>query len=208
MSWTTERSSPMSRLNRVDLPTFGRPAPELPRVELPPVRVGLVGHHDHGALRPAEDVGHPVVLVGDADRAVDDEQDHVGVLDGLLRLLRHLAVERALVGREPAAGVDHGELVAGPLGVEQLAVARHAGLLLDDRLAPADDPVHERRLADVGAADDGDDGLGAHAGTGAPTRAARRAWPSVATISTGRGRSAGVVPSRNVPFERHTSGSR
>ena len=39
-------------------------------------------------------------------------------------------------------------------------------------------------------------------------RAARRAWPSVATTSTGRGSSAGVVPSRKRPPDRQTSGSR
>ena len=46
-----------------------------------------------------------------------------------------------------------------PLGVDLLAVAGDAGALLDDRLAPADDAVDERRLADVRPADDGDDGL-------------------------------------------------
>ena len=44
-----------------------------------------------------------------------------------------------------------------PLGVELVAVAGDTGPFLDDRLAAADDPVHERRLADVRAADDGDD---------------------------------------------------
>ena len=43
-----------------------------------------------------------------------------------------------------------------PLALERLAVAGDAGLLVDDRLAPADQPVDERRLADVGEADDGD----------------------------------------------------
>ena len=40
------------------------------------------------------------------------------------------------------------------------------------------------------------------------SRARRRAMPSVGTTSTGRGRSAGVVPSRKRPSDRQTSGSR
>ena len=59
---------------------------------------------------------------------------------------------------EPAAGVDDDERAAVPVGLEHLAVAGDAGLLLDDRVAPADEAVDQRRLADVGAADDGDDG--------------------------------------------------
>ncbi len=59
--------------------------------------------------------------------------------------------------RQPAAGVDDGERAAVPVGLEHLAVAGDAGLLLDDGVAPPDEAVHQRRLADVGAADDGDD---------------------------------------------------
>ena len=55
----------------------------------------------------------------------------------------------------PAAGVDDGERAAVPVGVVGHPVAGHAGHVLDDRLAAADDPVDQRRLADVGAADDG-----------------------------------------------------
>ena len=37
------------------------------------------------------------------------------------------------------------------------AIARDAGGIVDDRAAGAQDPVEERRFADVGPADDGDD---------------------------------------------------
>ena len=58
----------------------------------------------------------------------------------------------------PAAGVDEGEATAGPLGLVGDPVPSHARHVLDDGLATAEDPVDEGRLADVGAADDGDDG--------------------------------------------------
>ena len=109
------------------------------------------------------------------------------------------------VGQQPAAGVDDGERAAVPVGLEHLAVAGDAGLLLDDRVAAADEPVHQRRLADVRPADDGDHGERRRSST----RTARTSEaPSVATTSTGRGRSAGVLPSRKRPFESTTSGSR
>ena len=66
------------------------------------------------------------------------------------------AVSPASPGPQPAAGVDEHERAAVPLGDELAAVAGDARALLDDRGAPADDAVHERRLADVRTADDGD----------------------------------------------------
>ena len=56
--------------------------------------------------------------------------------------------------RQPAAGVDHGEGPPAPLGVELLAVAGHAGPLLDHRRPTADDAVDQRGLADVGPSGD------------------------------------------------------
>src|SRR5690606_4400357 len=52
------------------------------------------------------------------------------------------------------------EAASVPVGLDLLAVAGHARLLLDDRLATPHDAVQQRGLADVGSADDGDDGEG------------------------------------------------
>ncbi len=182
---------------------------ERPDVAAPRFAVDLVRDQQHRALRSPQPLGDARVLFGDADRGVDDEDHRVGLAHGALRLRAHLLVERGST-REPPARVDDAELGALPLRVERLAVAGDTRKLLDDRVAATHHPVHERRLADVRPSDDGDDGEahgGAHAGapTGTPS-AARSATPSVAMTSTGRGRSAGVEPSRNLPSERHTSG--
>ncbi|MDQ1020708.1 hypothetical protein QFZ43_007257 [Streptomyces afghaniensis] len=58
----------------------------------------------------------------------------------------------------PAAGVDDLEAAARPLGLVGHTVASDTGLVLDDGLAAADDAVHQGRLADIGAADHGEDG--------------------------------------------------
>ena len=93
------------------------------------------------------------------DRHVDHEDDGVGLPDGPLGLGGHLL--RSSLASPPACQPPvstSGELPAGPLGVQRLAVPGDARLLLDDRLAAADDAVDQGGLADVGAADDGDDG--------------------------------------------------
>ncbi len=111
------------------------------------------------------------------------KQHHVGAADGFGRLRAHLRRERRLLAGEagvafgqPPAGVDDAETAADPLRRELAPVARDAGALFDDRGAPADDAVHERRLADVRAPDDRDDGeFGAHdADTGITCREAQR----------------------------------
>ena len=139
--------------------------------------------------------------------ASDHHEDDVGLADRLLALAAHLVVERRALGH-PAPGVDEREGHALPLGVDQLAVAGDAGLLLHDRGALAHDPVDQRGLADVGPADDRDGRVGREGHGRSSPRAARRAWPSVGMTSTGRGRSSGPVPSRKRPLDRHTSGSR
>ena len=58
----------------------------------------------------------------------------------------------------PAPGVHDGEGAAVPVGVVGHPVAGHAGHVLDDRLAAAEDPVDQGGLADVGAADDREHG--------------------------------------------------
>src|SRR5262249_22819046 len=104
----------------------------------------------------------------------------------------------------PSAGVDDGELAAVPFGDELLAVARHTRLLFDDRATAADDPVHQRRLAHVRAADDGNDGTRRAGHVSARIRSA----PVVPATSTTRGGSAMRPPSRKQSSERTTSGRR
>ena len=103
-----------------------------------------------------QDLDDGLVVVGDADGRVDDEQHRVGEADRDLGLAGDPLGQAAGVG-VPAAGVDDGEGAAGPVGVVGDPVAGDAGHVLDDGLAAADDPVDQRGLADVGAADDGED---------------------------------------------------
>ncbi len=118
--------------------------------------VDLVREHEHRPVRLAQDLRDLLVAGRDPRLRVDDEEDEVGLLDGLARLVRDRPRERCRIGDVDAAGVDEQEPFRVPLADELLAVARDAGCLVDDRRARAAEPVHERRLADVREADDRD----------------------------------------------------
>ena len=125
--------------------------------------VDLVGAEHDGLAGPAQQLDDGLVGVGGADRGVHDEDDRVGGLDRVLGLGGDGGVDAEDV-LLPAAGVDDLEAAACPLGLVGDAVAGDAGLVLDDGLAAADDAVHQGRLADIRAADDGEDGQRAVAG--------------------------------------------
>ena len=129
---------------------------ELPGVGLAPVRVDLVRDDNHLLAVPAHELGNNGVVPGDARRRVDHEEHEVGGPEGAERLLGHLHVE-LVATFEHSPGVDDEKRAPVPVALELEAVPRDAGLGLDDRDLPAREAVHERRLADVRAPDDGDD---------------------------------------------------
>ena len=89
-------------------------------------------------------------------RASTTSSGDLGVGDRLARLVLDRDGERVVVLEVDAAGVDQRQPAAVPLGRELLAVARDPGPLVHDRLARLREAVDERRLPDVGVADDGD----------------------------------------------------
>jgi hypothetical protein len=118
--------------------------------------VGLVDRDDDRLRRSSEERRGLLVGGRDAGNGVDEKEDDVGLADRQPGLLLDLELDR--VGRVhlQAAGVDDDEAPAVPIGIAVHPVAGRAGTVLDDRLAAAHDAVEERRLADVGPADDGD----------------------------------------------------
>ena len=114
--------------------------------------VDLVDDHQCGQAAAADalhDLGRAVALL----HGVGDVEDHVGVDEGARDELHHRLLE--LVRRLEDArrvGVDDLEIVARDDAHD--AVARGLRLGGDDRQPLAHEGVHERRLADVGVADD------------------------------------------------------
>ena len=60
--------------------------------------------------------------------------------------------------RLEAAGVDDEELAVAGARAAVMAIARQAREIGDERVARLRQPVEQRRLADVGAADEGEGG--------------------------------------------------
>jgi hypothetical protein len=116
--------------------------------------VDLVGGNDDRLVGAPEDLGDLEIVLDGTQLRVDHQHDHIGSFDGDLGLLGDARVEPFLARLEPA-GIDDLEPPPGPVGDETLPVARHSWGGFDDRLAPAQDPVHKGRLPDVRTADHG-----------------------------------------------------
>jgi hypothetical protein len=107
---------------------------------LTPLVVDLVRRHDHRLPRPLQDPYDRLVDVRRAHRHVEYEQHDIGRAHSQLGLRRHPRRESLRV-RVPAAGVDDREAPPVPVRVVRHPVPGHAGPVLHDRLAPADDAV-------------------------------------------------------------------
>ena len=120
--------------------------------------IPLVEQDDKGAAGLVRHAGEALVLLRDADGGVYDEQHDVGALDGALGahvgvVLEVLRDRRALAH---AGRVDEAVALAVVLDDGVHEVARRAGNVGDDGALHARHAVEQRRLARVGAADDGD----------------------------------------------------
>ena len=98
-----------------------------------------------------QQLGDFAVDGGHALARVDDEGHDVCLVQRAQRLLAH---RRQDAGREriEAARVDDAEARRAPLADAVTAIARDAGLVLDKCRLAADQAVEQRRLADVGSA--------------------------------------------------------
>ena len=159
----------------------------------------LVQHeHDRGA-GGVDALGEALVLVGHAFGRVDEEQRGIGAVDRLQR-----AHEAVVLGRlvdaalaAQAGGVDEAQRAVVGLddGVDR--VARRAGHVVHDRALLADEPVEQRRLADVGPADDRD--------REDPVVGIGVAASSSVVVRSGSGGSAATIASSNSPDRRPCS---
>jgi len=101
---------------------------------------------------------HARVLLGDRVVRIEHHNDHVRFVDGLQRLGDACALDQILdPGATPhPGGVDQQERAPIAFEGHQDAVAGGAGLLVRDHTLLSQQAIHQRGLADVRAADDGD----------------------------------------------------
>jgi hypothetical protein len=112
--------------------------------------------HDRlaGRAQPGRDLE---VERREPERPVDDEDEEVGLADRALGLAVDAGADHvARRDRIEPAGVDHAQRAAEVVDVAVAAVAGQARRVVDERGPAADEPVEQRRLADVGPADERD----------------------------------------------------
>ncbi len=116
----------------------------------------LVGDQHDRLARLADELCEYAIDAGRTAARIDHEKYRIGLRHGSLSLRAHATGEA--LGRRflKSRGIDHGEIKIAEPGLAFAAVARHARAVVDQRHAPADQPVEQSRLADIGAADDGD----------------------------------------------------
>ncbi len=120
--------------------------------------IGFVGDEEDGFVFGAEEFGDDGVERDFAGLDIDDEEDELGFVDAEFDLAFDVAGEVVLVDDAVAAGVSELEDVAVEIDGGGDAVARDALGGVDDGDASTGEEVEEGGFADVGAADNGDDG--------------------------------------------------
>ena len=116
----------------------------------------LVGDQDDRLADRAQHLGEMPVERRHAGAGVDQEQADVGRAHGGLGLGRIRPARLSGRGVVEAGGVDGGELEVAEPRLALAPVAGDARAVVDQRQPPADQPVEQRRLADIRPADDGD----------------------------------------------------
>ena len=140
-------------VHRADRVRLAEPQrPQRRGVGLGLVAVNLVGGQEDWLAGAQQDPGGGLVGRGGADDGVDHQDHRVGGAHGHRCLLGHQLLQTLGVGL-PSPGVLHDEPAAGPQRVVGHPVAGDARDVLHHRFPSAQDPVDQRRLADVGPAD-------------------------------------------------------
>ena len=129
---------------------------------------GLVDGEPHVGLA-AQALRDVAVGAGEARARVDDEDHRVRLGDRLLGLARHLDGKALAGARLEAAGIDGDEAPLAGAALAVMAIARHAGKVVHDRLAAARQAVKEGRFADVRPPDHGEHGLHSARACNAPS---------------------------------------
>ena len=118
----------------------------------------LVGDQNDRPARPPQPVGKVLVERRDAGTGIDEEEHRFGLFHGAFGLLAHAPFQALRRHFLESRRIDDPEVQVEQPALPLAPVAGDAGPLVDDGQAPPHQAVKERRLADVGAADQGHGG--------------------------------------------------
>ena len=103
-------------------------------------------------------IGKELVRRRHSGTGIDHHQCEISGIDRAFRLPAHAIFQTAGRGFFQAGRIDDTELQPGKLGIALAAVARNSGLVIDNGVLPADQPVEQCRFADIRPPDDGNGG--------------------------------------------------
>ncbi len=126
------------------------------RARLAGAALAFVGDEDRGLARLAHQIGEGAIGRRRAGARIDEKQHGIRLRHRRRGLRLHSPREAFALGIFEAGGIDHLERKIAEPGFALPPVARHARLVVDQRQAAADQPVEQRRFADIRPADNGD----------------------------------------------------
>ena len=85
---------------------------------------------------------------------IHNHQGNTGFFERKGRLLTDFRQKLTVVIEHQSTGIDDLEFPVAPIAVLIRAITRHPGLIMNNGFAAATQPVHQGRLADIGASDD------------------------------------------------------
>ena len=145
--------------------------------------LALVGHQHDGRAGFAHHLREREVARHHAVARVHHEQRQIRLRDRLLALRPHARRDAAGGGFFQPRRIDHRDDVAGDVRFALAPVARQPRQIRDQRRTLSRQPVEKGRFADIGSADDGDDGwhvMSFQARTTRASGAGRDGWGAIA----------------------------
>ena len=118
--------------------------------------LALVGDQDRRLAGAAHQIGESAIGRRGAIARIDQKQHDIGLRQSRTRLRLHPPRQGFALGVFEACGIDHLERKIAEPALAFAAVARHAGLVVDQRQPPPDQAVEQGRFADIRTADNGD----------------------------------------------------
>ena len=137
------------RLTKSQLPRFGQTGGT-------GLSLAFVGQKDHERAGTPDLVGKELVSRRYTGAGIDDHHRHIGKLNGAFSLLAHAVLETAGRRLFQAGRVDDPEFQSGKRSIALAPVTCYAWLVIDNGMLTTDQPVEQRRFADIRPAHDGD----------------------------------------------------
>ena len=117
--------------------------------------IHLVDHQEQRLAGLAQQLGHFLVILGQAGTGIGEKADDIRRIHGNFRLPTHLLEQHILAARIDTTGINQGELSAQPFHIGIHPVPGNAGGILHDADALPGDLIKESGFAHVGAAHNG-----------------------------------------------------